>query len=129
MNNLEELINAYALNKNELDSYKKICEQENSEIKSTMTELDLNKVSTEDYIATLSIQRRETMDEDMLLDVLRESGYADLVIRTREYVDMDLLENAIYHEKIDTETLLKMQGCKQVKEVQTLKITKRKKEN
>lgn len=129
MNNLEQLIDAYALNKNELDSYKKICDAENAEIKALMTELELNKASTEDYTATLSIQHRETMDEDKLLEVLRDAGYADIVIRTKEYVDMDLLENAIYHEMIDKDTLLAMQRCKEVKEVQTLKISKRKKEN
>lgn len=129
MNNLEQLIDAYALNKNELDSYKKICDAENAEIKALMTELELDKASTEDYTATLSIQHRETMDEDKLLEVLRDAGYADIVIRTKEYVDMDLLESAIYHEMIDKETLFAMQRCKEVKEVQTLKISKRKKEN
>ncbi len=129
MNNLEQLIDAYALNKNELDSYKKICDAENAEIKALMTELELDKASTEDYTATLSIQHRETMDEDKLLEVLRDAGYADIVIRTKEYVDMDLLEAAIYHDRIDKETLFAMQRCKEVKEVQTLKISKRKKEN
>lgn len=129
MNNLEQLIDAYALNKNELDSYKKICDAENAEIKALMTELELDKASTEDYTATLSIQHRETMDEDKLLEVLRNAGYADIVIRTKEYVDMDLLEAAIYHDRIDKDTLLAMQRCKEVKEVQTLKISKRKKEN
>lgn len=129
MNNLEQLIDAYALNKNELDSYKKICDAENAEIKALMTELELDKASTEDYTATLSIQHRETMDEDKLLEVLRDAGYADIVIRTKEYVDMDLLESAIYHDMIDKETLFAMQRCKEVKEVQTLKISKRKKEN
>lgn len=129
MNNLEQLIDAYALNKNELDSYKKICDAENAEIKALMTELELDKASTEDYTATLSIQHRETMDEDKLLEVLRNAGYADIVIRTKEYVDMDLLESAIYHDMIDKETLFAMQRCKEVKEVQTLKISKRKKEN
>lgn len=129
MNNLEQLIDAYALNKNELDGYKKICDAENAEIKALMTELELDKASTEDYTATLSIQHRETMDEDKLLEVLRDAGYADIVIRTKEYVDMDLLESAIYHDMIDKETLFAMQRCKEVKEVQTLKISKRKKEN
>lgn len=129
MNNLEQLIDAYALNKNELDGYKKICDAENAEIKALMTELELDKASTEDYTATLSIQHRETMDEDKLLEVLRDAGYADIVIRTKEYVDMDLLEAAIYHDMIDKETLFAMQRCKEVKEVQTLKISKRKKEN
>lgn len=129
MNNLEQLIDAYALNKSELDSYKKLCDAENTEIKALMTELELNKASTQDYTATLSVQHRETMDEDKLLEVLRDAGYSDLVIRTKEYVDMDLLENAIYHDKIDKETLLAMQRCKEIKEVQTLKISQRKKEN
>lgn len=129
MNNLEQLIDAYALNKSELDSYKKLCDAENTEIKALMTELELNKASTKDYTATLSVQHRETMDEDKLLEVLRNAGYSALVIRTKEYVDMDLLENAIYHDKIDKETLLAMQRCKEIKEVQTLKISQRKKEN
>ncbi len=129
MNSLEQLIDAYALNKSELDSYKKLCDAENTEIKALMTELELDKASTEDYTATLSVQHRETMDEDKLLEVLRNAGYSDLVIRTKEYVDMDLLENAIYHDKIDKETLLAMQRCKEIKEVQTLKISQRKKEN
>lgn len=129
MNNLEQLIDAYALNKSELDSYKKICDAENAEIKALMTELELDKAYTEDYTATLSIQHRETMDEDKLLEVLRDAGYADIVIRTKEYVDMDLLEAAIYHDRIDKDTLLAMQRCKEVKEVQTLKISKRKEEN
>ena len=67
MNNLEQLIDAYALNKNELDSYKKICDAENAEIKALMTELELNKASTEDYTATLSIQHRETMVDMQIL--------------------------------------------------------------
>jgi len=129
MSNLEQLIDAYALNKNELDSYKKLCDAENAEIKALMTELEIDKAHTEDYTATLIVQHRETMDEDMLLEVLHNSGYADLVIRTKEYVDMDLLEDAIYHDKIDKDTLLAMQKCKEVKEVPTLKISKRKKEN
>lgn len=128
MSNLNELIDAYALNKNELDSYKKICDRENAEIKALMTELELDKAMTDDYVATLTIQSRETMDEDMLLEVLINCGYKDLVVRTKEYVDMDLLENAIYNEKIDKETLLQMNNCKSVKEVPTLKVTKRKKE-
>lgn len=131
MSRLDELTNAidtYALNKNELDSYKKICDKENAEIKALMTELELDKAVTDDYTASLIVQHRETMDEDMLLEVLINNGYRDLVVRTREYVDMDLLENAIYHSKIDKDTLLQMNNCKQVKEVQTLKIAKRKKE-
>lgn len=128
MNNLNELIDAYALNKSELDSYKKICDKENAEIKALMTELELDKAMTDDYVATLTVQRRETMDEDMLLEVLINCGYKDLVVRTKEYVDMDLLENAIYNEKIDRETLLQMNNCKSVKEVPTLKVMKRNKE-
>ena len=126
MNNLEELVVRYALNKNELDSYKKICDRENAEIKARMAELDMNEVLAGDYVAKLTIQKRETMDEDMLLEVLRNNNYTN-VIRTKEYVDMDLLEREIYNGNVDKDTLVAMQKCKSVKEVPTLKIVKAKK--
>ena len=128
MNKLEELVVTYALNKNELDSYKKICEKENAEIKAKMAELDMNEVLAGDYVAKLTIQKRETMDEDMLLEVLRNNNYTN-VIRTKEYVDMDLLEREIYNGNVDKDTLVAMQKCKSVKEVPTLKIVKAKKED
>lgn len=128
MNNLEELVVRYALNKNELDSYKKICDKENAEIKARMAELDMNEVLAGDYVAKLTIQKRETMDEDMLLEVLRNNNYTN-VIRTKEYIDMDLLEREIYNGNVDKDTLVAMQKCKSVKEVPTLKITKAKKED
>ena len=128
MNKLEELVVTYALNKNELDSYKKICDKENAEIKAKMAELDMNEVLAGDYVAKLTIQKRETMDEDMLLEVLRNNNYTN-VIRTKEYVDMDLLEREIYNGNVDKDTLVAMQKCKSVKEVPTLKIVKAKKED
>ena len=128
MNNLEELVVRYALNKNELDSYKKICDRENAEIKARMAELDMNEVLAGDYVAKLTIQKRESMDEDMLLEILRNNDYTD-IIRTKEYVDMDLLEREIYNGNIDSDTLVAMQKCKSVKEVPTLKIVKAKKED
>lgn len=128
MNNLEELVVTYALNKNELDSYKKICDKENAEIKARMAELDMDEVIAGDYVAKLTIQKRETMDEDMLLEVLRNNNYTN-VIRTKEYVDMDLLEREIYNGNVDKDTLVAMQKCKSVKEVPTLKIVKAKKED
>lgn len=128
MNNLEELVVRYALNKNELDSYKKICDRENAEIKARMTELDMNEVLAGDYVAKLTIQKRESMDEDMLLEILRNNDYTN-VIRTKEYVDMDLLEREIYNGNVDKDTLVAMQKCKSVKEVPTLKIVKAKKED
>lgn len=128
MNNLEELVVRYALNKNELDSYKKICDKENAEIKARMAELDMDEVIAGDYVAKLTIQKRESMDEDMLLEILRNNDYTD-IIRTKEYVDMDLLEREIYNGNIDSDTLVAMQKCKSVKEVPTLKIVKAKKED
>ena len=128
MNKLEELVVTYALNKNELDSYKKICDKENAEIKARMAELDMDEVIAGDYVAKLTIQKRESMDEDMLLEVLRNNNYTN-VIRTKEYVDMDLLEREIYNGNVDKDTLVAMQKCKSVKEVPTLKIVKAKKED
>lgn len=128
MNSLEELVVTYALNKNELDSYKKICDKENAEIKAKMSELDMDEVIAGDYVAKLTIQKRESMDEDMALEILRNNDYTN-VIRTKEYVDMDLLEREIYNGNIDSDTLVALLKCKSVKEVPTLKIVKAKKED
>ena len=136
MRSLDELIPQYAQNKVELDSYKKICENENAQIKSLMAELDDPVYETGGYKATYSVQERESMNEDVLLEILKHNTGNNSVIlsspdfgivKVREYIDFDALENAIYNGKISDEVLLEMNKAKEVKEVVTLRVTKIKK--
>lgn len=121
MNNvqLDELIPIYAQNKQELDSYKKLCDKQNSEIKRIMEDNGYDAYSTEHYTAKLSVQHRQTMNEDKLLDVIKSIGRDDL-IKTREYVDTDLLERAIYNGEIQAEAF---KECVTIKDIPTLKIS------
>ncbi len=124
---LKELIPSYYLNKQEADSYKKICDAQNKEIKNLMAELGQDKYDVEDYHAVRSISTRESFNEIALIELLKSKLGADTpIIKTKEYVDMDALEKNIYNGEVTKETLLEMEKCKNVTEVVTLKITKKK---
>lgn len=125
---LDKLIPQYALNKSELEGYKKICDKENAEIKAIMKSFVVSKYETDDYKATYSVSKRETMNEDMLLEIAHHHGISEIV-KTREYIDFDALENAIYKGLIRKDILLEMDKAKEVKEVTTLKVTKKKEKN
>lgn len=130
---LDDLIPSYALNKSELDSYKKICDTENALIKSQMANLNVDSYSVGGYTAKYIVSQRVSMDEDKLLTVMKKHHISD-VIKTREYVDMDALENYLYHLDEDDENtkavLNDIDLCRDVKEVISLKISgERKKRN
>lgn len=139
LNNLNELIPAYAQNKQEMDDYKKICDEQNKAIKNCMNEQDLSEATVGGYTAKITVQHREKMNEDALLTVLdtsvvkNEEGQnvnpRDLgIIKSREYVDMDALESAIYKGLIPTDVLMSMDSCRETTDVCTLRVTKAKKE-
>lgn len=125
MTRLDELIPQYASNKNEMDAYKKLCDKENAEIKSIMKDLALQKYEAGEYKATYTISKRETMDEEILLEIAHQFGIPEIV-KTKEYIDFDALENAIYNGKISPEILTEMDRARSVKEVITLRISKKK---
>lgn len=127
--NLKDLIVAYVQNKSELDDYKKICDRQNAEIKEQMKESNLTEFEADGYVAKYSVTKRESMNEDKLLDILKELPTANNLnlIKTKEYVDMDALESAIYNEQIPQDVMLKLSLCRESKEVVTLRVSKAKK--
>ena len=126
-NNDERLLNVtietFFEDKQKLDMYKKATDEGNKEIKELMNKLNRNQFETDSgLIAKMSIQQRESFDEDKLLEKLKElNGFT--AIKTKEYVDMDELENLIYNGHLDASQL---SNCKIVKEVVTLKVSKKK---
>ena len=126
LNDLERLIPQYAANKVELDSYKKICDRENAQIKSIMRDFAINKYEADGYKASYSVSTRETMNEDKLLEIAHIYGIPEIV-KTKEYIDFDALEKALYDGKISKEIMLEMDKAKEVKEVVTLRVSKIKK--
>ena len=122
---LKELILIYYDNKQNLDFYKKECDAGNAEIKKLMAEQKIKDYEVDGIVAKYVIQNKESMNEEALLKLLKEKGYTN-VIKTKEYVDMDALENALYHDEIDKDTVVEMDKCKEVKEVIQLRVSKKK---
>lgn len=119
---LDDLIPRYAENKALLDDYKKVCDEENKKIKDMMEE---GSYESGGYKATKSVQHRESMNEDKLLELLKNtSAIYHGIIKTKEYVDMNALESALYKGTLSKDVLLEIDKCREVKEVVTLRISK-----
>lgn len=139
MSDLNVLIPQYGINKSELDSYKKICDEENKQIKAIMANMPDDTYEVDGWKAKYTIQRRESMNEDVLLSILCNTELIDDstmamiaklgIIKTRTYIDFDALESAIYNHKIPNELLIEMDKAREIKEVETLKVTRIKEKN
>lgn len=122
---LEELIPRYALNKNELDSYTKICKIENEQIKAELVKLGENEYSSGGYTVKRIVAVKESMNEVKLLEVLRQNGI-EAPIKTREYVDMDALESYLYNNTPSAELARQLESCRTTTETVQLRLSKTK---
>lgn len=131
---LKDLVESYGLNKKENDDLKKVVDSQNKQIKELMEANDLTRFESDNYKVSLSISVRDTIDEELLLSEARTFVIADGVdlksaeevglIKTKEYVDMDVLESLIYKGGISEEDLLKVDKCRDRKEVAMLRVSK-----
>jgi hypothetical protein len=117
---LSQLLPVYEANKSEMDSYKKLVDKDNKEIKSIMLGAQLGEFIVDDIKASCSVSEREDFIEEALIAKLKEMKIRGIV-KKKEYVDMDALENAIYNGKIDAALLA---DCQTKKEVVTLRVSK-----
>jgi len=117
---LSQLLPVYEANKSKMDSYKKLVDRDNKEIKSIMLEAGLREFVVDDIKASCSVSEREDFIEEALIAKLKEMKVPGIV-KKKEYVDMDALENAIYNGKVNAAALA---DCQTKKEVVTLKVTK-----
>ncbi len=122
---LSKLIPQYYEHKQNLEEQKKIVDAENADIKREMEQQNIKDFEIDGLSAKYVVAKKETMLEDKLLAVLKEKGYTDC-IKTKEYVDMDVLESMLYHNQIDTDTIMNMDKCKKVTETIQLRVTKKK---
>lgn len=119
---LDTLIPMYASNKLELDSYKKLCDRDNEKIKKLMADLDENTYVAGIYKATRSVQNRETLNEEKLLEVCKKHNITG-VIETKEVVNMEALEDYLYKNTPSEDLATDLNNCKSSKEVVTLRVT------
>ncbi|MDD2287230.1 MAG: hypothetical protein PHY55_00185 [Bacteroidales bacterium] len=117
---LSDLLPVYEANKSEMDSYKKLVDRDNKEIKSIMLGAEMGEFVVDDIKASCSVSVREDFVEEALIAKLKEMKIRG-VVKKKEYVDMDALENAIYNGKVDAASLA---DCQTKKEVVTLRVSK-----
>ena len=80
---LDSLIQQYAMNKTEFDSYKKICDKENAEIKAIMLDGKIDSRISGDYKATFDALEKAIYDgkltQDQLLELDRAKEVKEVV--------------------------------------------------
>lgn len=119
---LSELIQKYAVEKNQLDMCKNICDKLNTDIKRIMQDEQLDEYTAGNYTAKITVSQRTAINEDKILLRVKELDRFDL-IKTKEYVDTDLLEKALYQQEIAPDDI---SDCFNTKDITTLKIKKAK---
>ena len=124
--NLSEMIDTYKSSKDKENALKKANNELNENIKAYMNEHDMTSANSEKYTATLSCTKKESLNEDLAIEIIKENlGGALLssVIKQKEYIDEDALEKLVYNGDFDINKLAK---AKMVKETYTLRIGKKK---
>lgn len=116
---LDEIIPVFKENKDEMDAYKKLVDKANGAIKAIMLAIGKDSYITNGIEAKVSVSKRETFIEEMLIAKLKKLKLQKGIVKKREYVDMDALESAIYNGLINAAEL---KECQEVKEVVTLKV-------
>ena len=125
---LSKAIDSYKESKDKENSLKKANNELNETIKTYMQENDITSANSEKYMATLSCAKKESLNEDLAIEIIKENiGGALLssVIKQKEYIDEDALEKLVYNGDFD---ITKLAKAKMVKETYTLRVNKKKDE-
>lgn len=125
---LEQLIPLYGQENEKLKTLDKEVKEYNGNIKKLMKAAGTKEICSEGWKASLSEANRETMNEERLLEIAHNHNL-DKIIKTKEYIDYDALESEIYNFRIPEEVLLEIGSCKEVKVVETLRVTQLKEKN
>lgn len=121
---LAEYADLYAKRKAEQKVLEAEIKSLNDRLKRLMEEQDTLEAEGKNATVKYVVQKRESFDEEKAITVLKQ--FCPSVIKTREYVDMDALENELYNETIPALGLAELDKCRNVKNVVTLTISKRK---
>ena len=125
---LSTAIDKYKESKDKENDLKKANNELNETIKTYMQKHDMTSANSEKYTATLSCTKKESINEDLAIEIIKENlGGALLssVIKQKEYIDEDALEKLVYNGDFD---ITKLAKAKIVKETYTLRVVKKKDE-
>lgn len=123
---ISKIIDDYKESKDEENRLHKINDETCKNIKSYMQMLGVNTANGSEYTANLSITQKESLNNDLAIEILKsnlDEETVRTVIKSKEYIDEDALEKLVYAGLFD---ITKLAKAKIVKNVSTLRITKRK---
>ena len=123
--NISTAIDSYKESKDKENALKKANDKLNKTIKTYMQKHGIESANSEKYTATLSCTKKESLNEDLAIEIIKENlGGALLssVIKQKEYIDEDALEKLVYNGDFDINKLAK---AKIVKSVYTLRVNKK----
>ena len=123
---LSTAIDKYKESKDKENALKKANNELNETIKTYMQEHGMESANSEKYTATLSCTKKESLNEDLAIEIIKENlggALLNSVIKKKEYIDEDALEKLVYNGDFDAS---KLERAKIVKKIQTLRIGKKK---
>ena len=117
---LNSLLKEYSEAKDMENKYHKVAEPLNKEIKDYLMSFNLEKYESEksDITATLSKTNKVSWVEPILIERLKKLGHSEAV-KTIEVIDYEKLESLLYNGVIKEK---KIEDCKNIKEVITLRL-------
>ena len=101
---LKTLIDSYKESKDKENDLNKSNKKLNETIKTYMQEHDITSANSEKYTATLSCTEKESLNEDLAIEIIKENLDGALlasVIKQKEYIDEDALEKLVYNGDFD----------------------------
>ena len=123
---LSTAIDRYKESKDKENALKKSNNELNENIKTYMQKHGMESANSEKYTATLSCTKKESLNEDLAIEIIKENlkgALLSFVIKQKEYIDEDALEKLVYNGDFDINKLAK---AKMVKETYTLRVNKKK---
>lgn len=115
-------VNEYIALDNQIKELTKRRDELNKRLKEDMRLMEMDKVETNDYVLSYIIQNRVTINEPKLIDRLKLLGFSRAIVLV-EKVDSDVVESLIYNGELAPADV---EDCNEYKEVETLKVTKKK---
>lgn len=122
---LSKVIDEYKESKDRENALKKANNELNEIIKAFMQNHDISSAESEKYMATLSCTKKESLNEDLAIEIIKENldgALLNSVIKQKDYIDEDALEKLVYNGDFD---ISKLEKAKITKVTTTLRIKKK----
>lgn len=123
-NDIKELVDKTAKLSKDINKLTKELDVNKSKIKEYFAEFNLSEYPGTDFIATVSTQVKETLNEQRTIDCIKTIG-ADWLLHTKEYFKEDEIESSIMTGELEAGLF---SACVDKKETKVLKFKKNKKE-